>query len=171
MRMYRMTCCQAAALKHNVSSGSKMPISISRNNLSLHILFLVLICHQNNFLLLVGGQVLQHLFQRYLLGLDGRVAKDPRFERLPCTHKGTYADDCLVQRVQMVIYVSTIPCARQFVQFEHICPDYFLSWVHILFFFVCLVPVSVVLNKISIFLAAQVLHSGHMWSRFKTSNS
>lgn len=28
-----------------------------------------------------------------------RIAKDPRFERLPCTHKGTYADDCLVQRV------------------------------------------------------------------------
>jgi len=28
-----------------------------------------------------------------------RVAKDPRFERLTCTHKGTYADDCLVNRV------------------------------------------------------------------------
>ena len=28
-----------------------------------------------------------------------RIAKDPRFERLPCTHKGTYADDCLVNRV------------------------------------------------------------------------
>uniref|UniRef100_A0A8C8THC9 FCF1 rRNA processing protein n=1 Tax=Peromyscus maniculatus bairdii TaxID=230844 RepID=A0A8C8THC9_PERMB len=27
------------------------------------------------------------------------IAKDPRFDRLPCTHKGTYADDCLVQRV------------------------------------------------------------------------
>ena len=29
-----------------------------------------------------------------------RIAKDPRIERLICTHKGTYADDCLVQRVQ-----------------------------------------------------------------------
>ncbi|XP_002126396.2 rRNA-processing protein FCF1 homolog [Ciona intestinalis] len=28
-----------------------------------------------------------------------RIAKDPRFDRLPCMHKGTYADDCLVQRV------------------------------------------------------------------------
>jgi U3 small nucleolar RNA-associated protein 24 len=28
-----------------------------------------------------------------------RIAKDPRFERLPCTHKGTYADDCLVDRI------------------------------------------------------------------------
>ena len=29
-----------------------------------------------------------------------RVAKDPRFQRLTCTHKGTYADDCLVERVE-----------------------------------------------------------------------
>lgn len=32
-----------------------------------------------------------------------RIAKDPRFERLPCTHKGTYADDCIVERVTQVI--------------------------------------------------------------------
>jgi len=30
-----------------------------------------------------------------------RMAKDPRFERLTCTHKGTYADDCIVARIQM----------------------------------------------------------------------
>lgn len=35
-----------------------------------------------------------------------RIAKDPRFERLPCTHKGTYADDCLVQRVTQVNYMD-----------------------------------------------------------------
>ncbi|AEE30701.1 PIN domain-like family protein [Arabidopsis thaliana] len=29
----------------------------------------------------------------------GLIAKDPRFERLPCVLKGTYADDCLVDRV------------------------------------------------------------------------
>jgi U3 small nucleolar RNA-associated protein 24 len=28
-----------------------------------------------------------------------RLAKDPRFERLPCSHKGTYADDCICERV------------------------------------------------------------------------
>ena len=28
-----------------------------------------------------------------------RVAKNPLFELLPCQHKGTYADDCLVERV------------------------------------------------------------------------
>lgn len=29
-----------------------------------------------------------------------RVAKDKIFKRLPCSHKGTYADDCICQRVQ-----------------------------------------------------------------------
>ncbi|KAH6598364.1 hypothetical protein BASA50_003785 [Batrachochytrium salamandrivorans] len=28
-----------------------------------------------------------------------KVARDPRFERLPCSHKGTYADDCIVNRI------------------------------------------------------------------------
>lgn len=36
----------------------------------------------------------------------GRIAKDPRFERLPCIHKGTYADDCLVNRVTQVMLPS-----------------------------------------------------------------
>ncbi len=31
-----------------------------------------------------------------------RIVKDARFERLPCTHAGTYADDCLVNRVTQV---------------------------------------------------------------------
>jgi U3 small nucleolar RNA-associated protein 24 len=30
------------------------------------------------------------------------VPQDPRFERLPCTHHGIYADDCIVNRVQQV---------------------------------------------------------------------
>eukprot|EP00741_Cyanophora_paradoxa_P007040 tig00001073_g6811.t1 len=41
---------------------------------------------------------LEKLGPKYRVAL--RVAKDPRIERLPCSHKGTYADDCLVQRVQ-----------------------------------------------------------------------
>ncbi|XP_063296563.1 rRNA-processing protein FCF1 homolog isoform X2 [Pelobates fuscus] len=40
---------------------------------------------------------LEKLGQKYRVAL--RIAKDPTFERLPCTHSGTYADDCLVQRV------------------------------------------------------------------------
>ena len=31
--------------------------------------------------------------------LKFRIARDERFERLTCSHKGTYADDCLVSRV------------------------------------------------------------------------
>jgi len=40
---------------------------------------------------------LEKLGPKYRVAL--RLAKDPRFDRLPCMHKGTYADDCLVQRV------------------------------------------------------------------------
>uniref|UniRef100_A0A2M4AVT7 rRNA-processing protein FCF1 homolog n=1 Tax=Anopheles triannulatus TaxID=58253 RepID=A0A2M4AVT7_9DIPT len=40
---------------------------------------------------------LEKLGPKYKLAL--RIIKDPRFERLPCMHRGTYADDCLVQRV------------------------------------------------------------------------
>ena len=28
-----------------------------------------------------------------------QLACDPRFERLTCTHRGTYADDCICERV------------------------------------------------------------------------
>ncbi|XP_013794563.1 rRNA-processing protein FCF1 homolog [Limulus polyphemus] len=40
---------------------------------------------------------LEKLGSKYRVAL--KIAKDPRFERLPCLHKGTYADDCIVQRV------------------------------------------------------------------------
>jgi len=40
---------------------------------------------------------LEKLGRKYRVAL--RIVKDPRFERLPCMHKGDYADDCLVQRV------------------------------------------------------------------------
>ncbi|KAF5289103.1 hypothetical protein FQA39_LY15205 [Lamprigera yunnana] len=40
---------------------------------------------------------LEKLGQKYKVAL--RIIKDPRFERINCLHKGTYADDCLVQRV------------------------------------------------------------------------
>jgi rRNA-processing protein FCF1 len=40
--------------------------------------------------------------ENYPLPLSDRIAKDPRFERLICTHKGTYADDCIVDRVTEV---------------------------------------------------------------------
>ena len=40
---------------------------------------------------------LEKLGSKFRVALQ--IAKDPRFERLPCMHKGTYADDCLVNRV------------------------------------------------------------------------
>jgi len=33
-----------------------------------------------------------------------RIATDPRFERLVCSHKGTYADYCIVDRVHLLRY-------------------------------------------------------------------
>ena len=38
---------------------------------------------------------LEKLGPKYRVAL--RLSKDPRFQRLPCSHRGTYADDCLVQ--------------------------------------------------------------------------
>ena len=47
---------------------------------------------------------LEKLGPRYRIAL--RIARDPRFERITCDHKGTYADDCIVNRVmQHKIYI------------------------------------------------------------------
>ena len=40
---------------------------------------------------------LEKLGQKFRVAL--KIAKDPRIRRLPCVHKGTYADDCLCERV------------------------------------------------------------------------
>ncbi|KAI3382364.1 hypothetical protein SNEBB_006717 [Seison nebaliae] len=40
---------------------------------------------------------LEKLGQRYRVAL--KIIKDDKFKRLPCSHKGTYADDCIVQRI------------------------------------------------------------------------
>ncbi|XP_066585253.1 rRNA-processing protein FCF1 homolog [Prorops nasuta] len=40
---------------------------------------------------------LEKLGAKYKIAL--KIIKDPRFERINCMHKGTYADDCLVNRV------------------------------------------------------------------------
>eukprot|EP00392_Amoebophrya_sp_AT5.2_P003324 g3329.t1 len=40
---------------------------------------------------------LEKMGSKYRMALS--LARDPRFERLTCTHKGTYADDCLCERV------------------------------------------------------------------------
>lgn len=40
---------------------------------------------------------LEKLGPKYRIAL--RIARDERWERLQCDHKGTYADDCIVDRV------------------------------------------------------------------------
>ncbi|KAF2863541.1 rRNA-processing protein FCF1 [Piedraia hortae CBS 480.64] len=40
---------------------------------------------------------LEKLGQKYRIALQ--IARDERWERLKCDHKGTYADDCIVDRV------------------------------------------------------------------------
>jgi U3 small nucleolar RNA-associated protein 24 len=41
-----------------------------------------------------------------------QVAKDPRVERVPCVHKGTYADDCLCERVKQHKCYIVATCDR-----------------------------------------------------------
>jgi rRNA-processing protein FCF1 len=40
---------------------------------------------------------LEKLGQKYRVAL--KIAKDPRIQKLTCSHKGTYADDCICERV------------------------------------------------------------------------
>ncbi|KAF8738475.1 hypothetical protein AX14_011314 [Amanita brunnescens Koide BX004] len=54
---------------------------------------------------------LEKLGHKYRVAL--RVARDPRFERLKCTHTGTYADDCLVQRVTSHKCYIVATCDRE----------------------------------------------------------
>ncbi|XP_014665630.1 PREDICTED: rRNA-processing protein FCF1 homolog isoform X2 [Priapulus caudatus] len=54
---------------------------------------------------------LEKLGPKYRVAL--RIAKDPRFERLPCMHKGSYADNCLVNRVTQVFYRAYARCFRR----------------------------------------------------------
>ena len=53
---------------------------------------------------------LEKLGTKFRLAL--RLAKDPRFERLPCDHPGTYADDCLLHRCQQHRCYIVATCDR-----------------------------------------------------------
>ncbi|EOQ98913.1 hypothetical protein E3P92_02555 [Wallemia ichthyophaga] len=54
---------------------------------------------------------LEKLGTKYRMAL--RVAKDPRFLRIPCSHKGTYADDCIIQRIQAHKCYIVATCDRE----------------------------------------------------------
>ena len=53
---------------------------------------------------------LEKLGQKYRVAL--KIAKDPRVMRLPCTHKGTYADDCICERVKQHRCYIVATCDR-----------------------------------------------------------
>lgn len=53
---------------------------------------------------------LEKLGPQYRVAL--KLVQDPAFERLPCLHKGTYADDCLVERITMHKCYIVATCDR-----------------------------------------------------------
>merc|ERR1712066_179088 len=53
---------------------------------------------------------LEKLGSKYKLAL--KLLKDPRFERLTCVHEGTYADDCLIRRVEQHKCFIVATCDR-----------------------------------------------------------
>ncbi|EIM85044.1 Fcf1-domain-containing protein [Stereum hirsutum FP-91666 SS1] len=54
---------------------------------------------------------LEKLGPKYRVAL--RIARDPRFERLACTHRGTYADDCLINRITASKAYIVATCDRE----------------------------------------------------------
>ena len=64
---------------------------------------------------------LEKLGPKYRVAL--RLSKDPRFQRLPCSHQGTYADDCLVQVSFILCIFFFQPCCRRFHE-----PIHFVPW-------------------------------------------
>ncbi|KAI9225047.1 Fcf1-domain-containing protein [Blastocladiella britannica] len=57
---------------------------------------------------------IEKLGVKYRLAL--KTARDPRFERLPCSHKGTYADDCIVERVKQHRCYIVATCDKELKQ-------------------------------------------------------
>jgi U3 small nucleolar RNA-associated protein 24 len=57
------------------------------------------------------------------------VARDPRFERLSCSHNGTYADDCLVQRVTANRCFIVATCDRELRRRIHKIPGVPLMYI------------------------------------------
>ncbi|KAG8784301.1 rRNA-processing protein fcf1 [Serendipita sp. 397] len=105
-RSYRPQASSALFLSHNTALGPPYRVLVDTNFINFSL---------QNKLELVSGMMdclyakcipcitdcvmaeLEKLGPKYRIAL--RVARDPRFERLTCTHKGTYADDCLIERI------------------------------------------------------------------------
>lgn len=53
---------------------------------------------------------LEKLGHKYKMAI--RLTKDPRFQRITCQHKGTYADDCIVNNVKQHRIFIVATCDR-----------------------------------------------------------
>ncbi|KAG9445455.1 hypothetical protein H6P81_016795 [Aristolochia fimbriata] len=79
-----------------------------------------------------------HAIRQAFAGSDEEDDADswnPRFERLPCTHKGTYADDCIVDRVTQHKCYIVATCDRDLKHQEYelgqiICKRVSLGLLH-----------------------------------------
>ncbi|CAF4545512.1 unnamed protein product, partial [Rotaria magnacalcarata] len=71
---------------------------------------------------------IEKLGAKYRVAL--RIAKDPRFERLPCSHKGSYADDCIVQRVTQHKCYIVATCDRELKQRIRKIPGVPIMYLH-----------------------------------------
>lgn len=71
---------------------------------------------------------LEKLGQKYRVAL--RIAKDPKFERLPCTHTGTYADDCIVERVTQHKCYVVATCDRDLKRRIRKIPGVPIMYIH-----------------------------------------
>lgn len=104
------------------------------------------------------GQKFLH-FRHDCIKIIYRIARDPRFKRLPCLHKGTYADDCIVQRITQVnthihtrnhvSFLLFFFFKKHTLNFEIFEYRYKLIWFYK---FVCM-----------LFFLAQMLYCGHLW--------
>merc|ERR1711904_763595 len=92
---------------YNKYQGSNYQVILDTNFINFSIVHKIDIfqgltdCLQTTCTLLITECViaeLEKLGRTYRVAL--KIAKDPRFERLTCHHRGTYVDDCLISRVQ-----------------------------------------------------------------------
>uniref|UniRef100_A0A914ELK8 rRNA-processing protein FCF1 homolog n=1 Tax=Acrobeloides nanus TaxID=290746 RepID=A0A914ELK8_9BILA len=71
---------------------------------------------------------LEKMGQRFKLAL--KIIKDNRFQRLNCSHKGIYADDCIVQRVTQHKCYIVATCDRDLRQRIRKIPGVPIMYIH-----------------------------------------
>lgn len=124
-------------LRHNTSLGPPYHILIDTNFIN-HILQNRLELVESMMDCLLAKSIpcitdcvmaeLEKLGMKYRLAL--RIAKDERVKRLTCTHKGTYADDCLVHRAEQHRCYIVATCDRDLKRRLRKIPGVPIMYVH-----------------------------------------